>query len=52
VQREPKDSEANQGGQDLNVILLYTYGALTPLVSAQFGLFRLAVNEHITVQGT
>jgi Flp pilus assembly protein TadG len=42
----------NQGQQDLNVILLHTYGALTPLVSAQFGLFRLAVNEHITVQGT
>ena len=37
--------------QDLNVIVLYSYGALTPLVSAQFGTFRLAVNEHMTVQG-
>jgi Flp pilus assembly protein TadG len=42
----------NQSQQDLNVIVLYTYGPLTPLVTAQFGLFRLAVNEHMTVQGT
>jgi Flp pilus assembly protein TadG len=41
----------NQSQQDLNVIVLYAYGALTPLVSAQFGTFRLAVNEHMTVQG-
>jgi Flp pilus assembly protein TadG len=37
--------------QDINVIVLYSYGALTPIVSAQFGLFRLAVNQHMTVQG-
>jgi Flp pilus assembly protein TadG len=42
----------NQSQQDLNVILLYTYGPLTPLVTAQFGLFRLATNVHMTVQGT
>jgi len=38
-------------GQDLNVIVLYTYGPLTPLVTGQFGAFRIAANEHITVQG-
>ena len=37
--------------QDVNVIVLYSYGALTPIVSSQFGLFRLAVNQHMTVQG-
>ena len=37
--------------QDVNVIVLYSYGALTPIVTAQFGLFRLAVNQHMTVQG-
>jgi Flp pilus assembly protein TadG len=37
--------------QDINVIVLYSYGALTPIVTAQFGLFRLAVNQHMTVQG-
>jgi Flp pilus assembly protein TadG len=36
---------------DLNVILLYTYGPLTPLLTAQFGTFHLASNEHMTVQG-
>jgi Flp pilus assembly protein TadG len=41
----------NQSQQDLNVIVLYTYGPLTPLISAQFGAFHLAANEHITVQG-
>ncbi len=40
-----------QSGQDLNVIILYSYGPLTPLISGQFGTFRLAANEHITVQG-
>lgn len=39
------------GGQDLNVIVLYTYSPLTPLISGQFGTFHLAANEHITVQG-
>jgi len=39
------------GGQDLNVIVLYTYSPLTPLISGQFGTFHLAANEHLTVQG-
>jgi Flp pilus assembly protein TadG len=41
----------NQGKLDLNVILLYAYGPVTPLVTAQFGIFRLATNMHMTVQG-
>ena len=40
-----------QSQQDLNVIVLYSYGPLTPLITAQFGTFHLAANEHITVQG-
>jgi hypothetical protein len=40
------------GQLDLNVIILYTYGPLTPLVKSQFGVFQLAVNQHMTVQGT
>lgn len=43
---------SNQGGMDLNVIVLYAYGPLTPLVTAQFGIFRVAVNQHMTVQGS
>jgi Flp pilus assembly protein TadG len=39
------------GGQDLNVIVLYSYAPLTPLISGQFGVFHLAANEHVTVQG-
>ena len=42
----------NQSQQDLNVIVLYSYGPLTPLITAQFGIFRLAANTHMTVQGT
>ena len=42
---------AQGGGQDLNVIVLYSYAPLTPLISGQFGTFRLAANQHITVQG-
>jgi len=42
---------SGQGQQDLNVIVLYSYGALTPLITAQLGSFHLAANEHITVQG-
>ena len=41
----------NLSQHDLNVIVLYTYGPLTPLVTTQFGTFHLAVNEHMTVQG-
>ena len=37
---------------DLNVIVLYTYGPLTPLVKSQFGFFQVAVNQHMTVQGS
>jgi len=42
----------NQGQLDLNVIILYSYGPLTPLITAQFGTFRLAANVHMTVQGS
>src|SRR5256885_15643571 len=42
----------NQGQLDLNVIVLYTYGPLTPLVRSQFGVFQVAANQHITVQGS
>ncbi|GAC1504985.1 MAG: hypothetical protein NVS1B3_02520 [Candidatus Dormibacteraceae bacterium] len=42
----------NQKHNDLNVIVLYSYGPLTPIVTAQFGAFRLAANTHMTVQGT
>jgi hypothetical protein len=42
----------NQSQQDLNVIVLYTYGPFTPLMRNQFGIFHLAANEHVTVQGS
>jgi Flp pilus assembly protein TadG len=42
----------NQGQLDLNVVVLYAYGPLTPLITAQFGIFRVATNQHITVQGS
>ena len=42
---------SGQGNQDLNVIVLYTYSPITPLVGGQFGVFHLANNEHMTVQG-
>jgi Flp pilus assembly protein TadG len=42
----------NQGQLDLNVIVLYTYGPLTPLVKSQFGVFQVAANQHMTVQGS
>jgi Flp pilus assembly protein TadG len=42
---------SGQGGQDVNVIVLYTYSPLTPALSGQFGTFHLATNEHLTVQG-
>lgn len=42
----------NQAQLDLNVIVLYEYGPLTPIITTQFGLFRLAANEHMTVQGS
>jgi Flp pilus assembly protein TadG len=43
---------ATMGQLDLNVIVLYTYGPLTPLVRSQFGVFQVAVNQHMTVQGS
>jgi Flp pilus assembly protein TadG len=46
------DPAPNQGQGDLNVIVLYSYGPLTPLITAQFGIFRLASNVHMTVQGS
>ena len=42
----------NQGQLDLNVIVLYAYGPLTPVITAQFGIFRVATNQHVTVQGS
>ena len=41
----------NQSLNDLNVIVLYSYGPITPLVTAQFGTFRLAASTHMTVGG-
>ena len=41
----------NLGQLDVNVIVLYTYGPITPLVKSQFGVFQVAVNQHMTVQG-
>ena len=37
---------------DLNVIVLYTYGPLTPVIKSNFNVFQLAVNQHMTVQGS
>jgi Flp pilus assembly protein TadG len=42
----------NMGQLDLNVIVLFTYGPLTPVVKSQFGAFQLATNVHMTVQGS
>ena len=42
----------NQAQLDLNVILLYSYGPLTPVVKSQFGIFQVASNQHMTVQGS
>jgi len=41
----------NLGQLDVNVILLYSYGPLTPVVKSQFGIYQLAANQHMTVQG-
>jgi len=37
--------------QDVNVIVLYSYGPLTPIITSQFGILHLALNQHMTVQG-
>jgi Flp pilus assembly protein TadG len=42
---------SGQSLQDVNVIVLYTYGPLTPMVTAEFGTFHLASNTHMTVGG-
>jgi Flp pilus assembly protein TadG len=42
----------NLGQLDVNVIVLYTYGPLTPLVKAQLGVFQVAANQHMTVAGS
>lgn len=42
---------AGQSQQDVNVIILYSYGPLTPLLVGQFGTFHLAASQHMTVQG-
>ena len=42
----------NLGQLDINVIVLYTYGPLTPIVRSQFGAFQVAANVHMTVQGS
>jgi Flp pilus assembly protein TadG len=41
----------NESQQDVNVIVLYSYSPLTPMVATQFGTFHLAANQHMTVQG-
>jgi Flp pilus assembly protein TadG len=41
----------NESQQDINVIVLYSYSPLTPMVGAAFGTFHLAANQHMTVQG-
>ena len=37
---------------DVNVIVLFQYAPLTPVITAQFGLFKIAANVHMTVQGS
>ncbi|HYL08407.1 MAG TPA: TadE/TadG family type IV pilus assembly protein [Candidatus Udaeobacter sp.] len=40
------------GGWDLNVIVLYSYAPLTPAARTQFGIFDVAANQHMSVQGS
>jgi len=47
----PSTPPANASQQDVNVIVLYSYSPLTPVIGAQFGTFHLAANQHMTVQG-
>jgi Flp pilus assembly protein TadG len=47
----PGQPASGQNLSDLNVIVLFTYGPLTPLVTAQFGAFHLSANTHMTVGG-
>ena len=43
---------SNAFGGDVNVIVVYSYSPLTPIITGLFGSFRLAANEHMEVQGT
>jgi Flp pilus assembly protein TadG len=47
----PSTPAAGASQKDVNVIVLYSYSPLTPIIGAQFGTFHLAVNQHMTVQG-
>jgi Flp pilus assembly protein TadG len=47
----PSTPPANASQQDVNVIVLYSYSPLTPIIGTQFGTFHLAANQHMTVQG-
>jgi Flp pilus assembly protein TadG len=47
----PSTPATGQSLQDLHVIVLYTYGPLTPLLTAQFGSFHLASSTHMTIGG-
>lgn len=47
----PTTPATNMSELDLNVILLYSYGPLTPVVKSQFGIYQLAANQHMVVQG-
>lgn len=38
--------------RDVNVIVLYLYSPLTPVINAQFAVFHMAANQHMTVQGS
>ncbi|HVH64316.1 MAG TPA: TadE family protein [Candidatus Dormibacteraeota bacterium] len=48
----PSSPATNLAQEDLNVIVLYSYAPLTPIVTNQFGIFKVAANEHMTVQGS
>ena len=48
----PTSPATNQGQLDLNVIVLYTYAPLTPIITSRFGVFQVAANQHMTVQGS
>ena len=47
----PAAAAAGRAQQDLNVILIYNYGPLTPVISTNFGKIPIAINQHMTVQG-
>jgi len=47
----PSTPPASSGGMDVNVIVLFSYSPITPLISGAFGLFHIAANQHMVVQG-